>query len=195
MEEVKYQRFVFKEVQSIEVSIKVLDGYNKTRFSRKKNKDENTLLEAAKFAHDNELIYFATVIENENPFAHLEINKAFFRVYFLDELNRNYMSYDFIGKSDLIDWQKEILENKLFLSTVNVWEFNKENEKAFKTFSYIFKPNGQVTVVERNLLSNEQITSEAKDKIDVSANWEDYPEFGAYKNLIKKERGIKSLTV
>ena len=195
MKEFKFQRWMhFKEMQDIATSLKVLDGYNKTRFNRKFNKGEDTLLESAKYAHNNDMVYFVTVLENDIPISHLEVNKAFFRVYFLDELNRNYMSYDFIG-NDLSGWRVEIPKDKLFLSKITVWTYENDGDKKINISDYIFRPNGQVTIIERNLLTNERIEKQAKDKIDISANWEDYPKFGEYDNLIQKERGVKLFTV
>ncbi|WP_228530382.1 hypothetical protein [Tamlana sp. I1] len=172
------------------LSIEVLDGYNKTVFNKRKEKNEALLEESAKYAHDNNLIYFVTVFDNETPISHIETNKGFFRVHFLDNLKRTYMSYAFNGFDDSSKWQKEIPENKLFLSTVNIWEFKDDNEKAYKTVSYVFTIDGQLTIIERNTQTNEQIEKQSKSKVDISSNWEDYPKFGYYEGLIEKERGI-----
>ncbi len=186
-----YQRWTRrKKIQSVPLSIEVLDGYNKTVFNKRKEKNEALLEESAKYAHDNNLIYFVTVFDNETPISHIETNKGFFRVHFLDNLKRTYMSYAFNGFDDSSKWQKEIPENKLFLSTVNIWEFKDDNEKAYKTVSYVFTIDGQLTIIERNTQTNEQIEKQSKSKVDISSNWEDYPKFGYYEGLIEKERGI-----
>lgn len=188
MKKVYFQRWVFGKIQDIETSIKVLDLSNKTKFSRKKRKDEQLLLEAAKYAHDNQLLYFVTISDDENPSCYLEINKAFYRVNFFDEYNRIYMAYTFLGKDDVAEWRKNY-DNRLFLETIMFWEFEGNTENMIKITDHIFKPNGTFVMVERDLINNEQITSEAEDKIDVTANWEDYPEFGKYDSITRIERG------
>ena len=178
-----------KKEQSIRNTLSQLDLYNKTDYLSNKNIDSALLEEASSFAHEKQLVYYVTIFQEETPYCFLEINKGFFRVCFLDEFLRKYMSYDFT------DNFKEINSKKLFLNSMTFWEFKTSTDKINKITNYIFKPDGQFTIVEKNLLTNEQITNNAKGKIDISANWEDYPEFGNYKSLIKKERGLNSLSV
>ena len=173
-----------KVEQPIESALAKMDGFNKTRYGKKKVIDENLLNEAAKHAHENGLVYYSIVFENEKPYCFLEVNKGFYRVCFLDELLRKYMSYDFT------DNFKEVKADKLFLSSITFWEFEGSTDKMVKITDHIFKPNGSFHMIERDLIANEQIDSEAKNKIDVSSNWENYPEFGRYESLIRKEREI-----
>ncbi len=187
MKKVYFQRWVFGKMQDIETSIKVLDISNKTKFGRKKEKDEQLLLEAAKYAHDNQLLYYVTIFENEKPYCYLEINKGFYRVNFLDQYCRTYMAYTFLGTDDIAYWRKDY-GNRLLLETIMFWEFEGSTDKMLKITDHIFKPDGSFHITERNLITNEQTDSEAKNKIDVSANWEDYPEFGKYDSLIRTER-------
>jgi hypothetical protein len=171
-----------KAEQPIESALAEMDGYNKTRYNRRKIKDENLLLEAAKHAHDNGLVYYSTILDDEKPYCFLEVNRGFYRVSFLDELLRKYMSYDFT------DNFKEVNADKLFLISITFWEFEGNTDKIIKVTNYIFKPDGTFITIVRDIIANEQINSEAKNKIDVSTNWEAYPEFGKYESLIKKER-------
>ena len=182
MSKIYFQRWGWGKMQDVETSIKVLDGYNKTRFKRKNKNDEKRLTEAAMYAHENELIYFITITKNDNPYCYFEINKGFYRVCFLDEHLRKYMSYDFT------DNFKDANPDKLFLSSITFWEFDGSSDKMTKITDHIFKPDGTFLTIERDLVSNEQINSEAKNKIDVTANWEDYPDFGQYDSIIRKER-------
>jgi len=76
------------------------------------------------------------------------------------------------------------------LSTVNIWEFKDDNKKAYKTISYVFTIDGQLTIIERNAQTNEQVEKQVKGNVDILANWEDYPKFGYYERLIEKERGV-----
>lgn len=187
MKKVYFQRWVFGKIQDVQTSIEVLDGYNKTKFSLKKNKDKQLLLEAAKYAHNNQKLYFVTILENEKPYCYLEINKGFYRVNFFDELSRIYLAYTFLGEDNLFEWRKNY-GNRLLLEDITFWEFEGNTDKVIKTSNHIFKPDGSFHMIERDLITNQQMDSEAKNKIDVSSNWEDYPVFGDYKKLIVKER-------
>jgi len=187
MKKVYFQRWVFGKMQDVQTSIDVLDGYNKTNFGFKRKKDEQLLLQSAKYASDNQLLYFVTVFENEKPFCYLEINKGFYRVSFLDDKLRTYMSYDFYGKDINVSWRKEY-GNRLFLEKTIFWEFKGNTDDIIKITDYIFKPDGSFHTIERDLINNEQVDSEAKNKIDISSNWEEYPAFGKYDSLIKIER-------
>ena len=171
-----------KKEQSISNTLAQLDLYNKTEYSKNKLIDPELLERAAKFAHDNQLVYFVTIFENEIPYCYLEIDNGFYRVNFLDENIRLYMSYDF--RDDFSSGEP----NKLFLSNVTFWDFEGNTDKVLKITSHIFKPNGTFHITERDRITNEQIDSEAKNKIDVSQNWEEYPKFGDYDLLTRKER-------
>ncbi|WP_369049322.1 hypothetical protein [Tenacibaculum sp. UWU-22] len=192
MRNLYFQRWGWGKMQDIETTIKSLDIANKTKFSRKKNKDEQLLSEVAKYANDNQLLYFVTIYENERPYSYIEINKGFYRVNFFDAYNRVYMAYTFMGKDSIAEWRKNY-GNRLFLETIMFWEFEGDTDKMVKITDYIFKPDGSFHITERDLITNEQIDSDAKNKIDVSANWEDYPEFGSYDSIIRKERGIEPI--
>ena len=71
-----------KAEQPIESALAKMDGFNKTRYGKKKVIDENLLNEAAKHAHENGLVYYSVVFENEKPYCFLEVNKGFYRVCF-----------------------------------------------------------------------------------------------------------------
>jgi len=81
----------------------------------------------------------------------------------------------------------------LFLSQIFFREFQGASDKTVKNANYIFKPDGSLHITEIDFVTNEQLNREAKEKIDVSANWEDYPAFGKYDSIIRKERGIQFL--
>ena len=194
MKKIKYTNWwaFEKKEQSIESALAKMDLYNKTRFGRRKVIDENLLLEAAILAHEKSQIYYVIIYENEKPYCHLEINKGFYRVNFLDQYYRTYMAYTFLGKDDIAEWRKSY-DNRLFLETIVFWEFEGNTDKMVKITDYIFKPDGSFHITERDLITNEQIDSEAKNKIDVTANWEEYPEFGKYDSLIQKDRNVISI--
>ena len=191
MKEVYFQRFVFQKIQDIVTSIEVFDGYNKTFFRRKKVKNIDTLLESASHAHNNKLIYFVTITENQKPYCAIEINEGFFRVNFIDEFLRNYMSFDFVGNIANINikWRQGIPVDKLFLNRVLQVEFDGQSEIIDKTTDFIFHPDGTFHITKIDVKSKMQTDSKANHKIDISNNWEDYPKFGNYESIIRKERG------
>jgi hypothetical protein len=185
MREIKFTNWwaYKKQGSDIRKTLSQMDLHNKTDYSMQKVLDENLLVEAAKSAHNNQMIYFVTVFENDKPICFLEINKGFYRVNFLDEHLRNYMIYDFYGSNYV-----EVYADKLFLGQIVLTDFKGDTDKVLKITSHIFKADGSFHITERDLTTNEQIDSEAKNKIDVSQNWEEYPEFGKYDLLTRKER-------
>ena len=61
-----------------EEALKVLDGYNKTRYSRRKNK-EGLLELASREAHEQQEVYFATILnEDDSPYCAIESNVGYF---------------------------------------------------------------------------------------------------------------------
>jgi hypothetical protein len=178
----------YKELAPWQTTLRQMDTHNETKFGKKKIQDELVLEEAARYAHDNEMIYYVTILEDEIPVNYLEINKGFFRVGFLDNQLRDYMNYTFYGKE--LGFWRENYGDKLFLEDIWLKEYDDDTDTILKITQFKFKPDGTFTIDERDEKTNEQILSEAKNKIDTSSNWEDYPAFGYYESLIRKERGI-----
>ena len=168
----------YKELMPIKNTLRQMDAQNGTTFLQAKDHNEELLKSAAKEAHENKGLYYVTIFDKSVPAYFLEINKDFFRVNFLDEKQRIYLSYDFQGISN----------KKLFLTSVFFWEFIGDTDKKKSTTNYLFKENGYLTIIETDSKTRKQIIKEAKNKIDVSENYEEYPEFGNYDFLIKKER-------
>ena len=62
----------YTELQSEEDTLSRLDGYNKTRYSRRK-KQEGLLELASREAHEQQNIYFATILnEDDSPYCAIE---------------------------------------------------------------------------------------------------------------------------
>jgi len=181
MIEVKYNAWsrAKRKVRPEIDTIKHLDAYNKTRYARKKDL-EGVLTEASKFFHENRKIYFATIYNKNKPINFLEINNDFVLVGFLDELNRQYMDYVFY----------EVEPNKLSLKKAQYWEFVGDTDEMKTSERYSFTQDGGLIIEEADILNNVIETKEATQKVDVSGNYEAYPEFGQYEALIKKERGL-----
>ena len=79
-----------------EEALKVLDGYNKTRYSRRKKK-EGLLELASREAHEKQEVYFATILnEDDSPYCAIESNVGYFGVDFLREEDlENFLIYTF----------------------------------------------------------------------------------------------------
>jgi hypothetical protein len=178
----------YKEFAPLKTTISKLDRWNKTKFGKRKILDETVLEESAKYAHDNNLIYLVTILENEKPTNYIEVSPNMYSVRFYDELNREYMIYQFYGEEN--GFGRANYGDKLFLESVMIREFKGNTDEIIKVIDHIFKPDGTFKIIENDSIKKEQITSEAKNKIDVSANWETYPAFGNYENLIIIERGL-----
>jgi hypothetical protein len=157
-------------------SLYQLDGFNKTRYSRRKNQ-EGLLEVASREAHENKQVYFATVFDGETPYCFLECNQGYFYVGFLDDKLRVYLDYIF----------DELSSNKLFLKEVSIFEF--DNNEIIKRTDYKFTPNGDFRIIVYE--NNEQETLTAQEPLSskiVEHLWVDYPTFGQYDELIKLDR-------
>ena len=133
--------------------------------------------EEARSHHEKRELYFATLYEDDDPYCFLEINNDFFSVSFLDEHNREYLSYEF----------NEYEPGKLFLVEAQHWEYDGDTDTKLHTELYRFNQTGKVRLRKVDLKTNEMNLSES-DGVDVSKNYEDYPEFGEYEKVIVKER-------
>lgn len=131
--------------------------------------------------------YSIVVGENkEHPFCFLEVGVTRILVGFIDENKREYLSYDWIRESN----------GKLFLNTGAYFEYgvNKHGDDEISVLTeYVFTVEGQLKIITSDNRTNQREVLTAKNKVDVSGLWEDYPEFGCYDNLIKIERLPKDL--
>ena len=85
----------YTELQSEGDTLYRLDGYNKTRYSRRKNK-EGLLELASREAHEKQEVYFATILnEEDSPYCAIESNVGYFGVDFLEEDLENFLIYIF----------------------------------------------------------------------------------------------------
>lgn len=133
-------------------------------------------------AHNRRQPYCLTYLENdgETPYCFLEINNKAFFVGFLDSLKRLYLSYSF----------HEDAPDKLFLYKATYFEYEKDTDTCIKMTDYTFSNEGDLKIIKTNNTDNTREILDAKNKIDVSTHWEDYPEFGKYEKLIIKDRSL-----
>jgi hypothetical protein len=133
--------------------------------------------------HNGRKLYYVVIYnDDDEPYCFLEINNTFLRVGFLDDSDRLYMDYIF----------EEYEAGKLFLGEAQIWDYEGDtDEKVFSTF-YGFKQDGSLKIIKTDIRTREAEILDAKNKIDITANLDVYPEFGKYLKLIRIERGLKT---
>lgn len=139
--------------------------------------------EARKF-HDRGLPYTVLIGSDSTPSHFIEVTKkaGWVSVGFLDEELREYLLYSF----KLLD------SEQLFLSMAVYREFalNEGEGAGFMNVSngttYLFNEDGNTVVREEQF--NPHLLEESLTTVDVVGNYDQFPEFGKYDSLIRKER-------
>jgi hypothetical protein len=134
--------------------------------------------EQARQAHTKNEAYTVLVGNTERPTAVIDIAPStnFVGVTFLDDLQREYLSYNF-----------KILEpNQLFLSMATHREFTKDSDKVDSGSSYIFNLDGKLAIMKQSI--NPINLEEFESTIDISGNYEIFSNFDEYDHLLKIER-------
>ena len=130
----------YKELQSEQVSLSNLDGYNKTRYSRRKKK-EGLLELASREAHEKQEVYFATILNDDgSPYCAIEFNAGYFGVDFLGEDFDNYLIYTFR------DFTQE--GKTLFLDTIRLQPKNPQDYDTIYSFMFYFNEDKTWGVVK-----------------------------------------------
>ncbi|EPJ3208758.1 hypothetical protein JGC44_01795 [Salmonella enterica subsp. enterica serovar Derby] len=138
----------------------------------------------AKKKHSHGMPYTALIGSDVKPSHVIQVTKnaGWISVGFLDEELREYLLYSF----------KVLDDERLFLSMAVHREFAEiEGEGAgFLNVSngttYIFKEDGSAVVREEHF--NPYKLGESQTTVDVTGNYDQFPEFGKYDSLIRKER-------
>lgn len=159
-----------------------------TQWSRHYNHPIKVLTEEqARAAHENGQLYTVLVGNPDRPQCFLECTA--FRsvgVEFLDDALRTYLDYSF----------QEMRRGELFISMSRRLHFPNETDLADRATVFYFETDGQLAIVWYQANPN-GIGSKIVDKqqriVDVSRNWEPYPEFGHYQGLATLDRGTPLL--
>ena len=94
-----------------EATLSQLDGYNKTRYSRRKKK-EGLLELASREAHEMQAVYFATILNDDgSPYCAMESNVGYFGLDFLGNKYENYLLYEY---------REDEHSGKLFLKVITL---------------------------------------------------------------------------
>ena len=166
-------------------ALKVLDDYNKTRYSRRK-KQEGLLELASREAHEKQEVYFATILNDDgSPYCAIESNAGYFGVDFLGEDLDNYLIYTFR------DFTQE--GKTLFLDTIRLQPKNPQDYDTIYSFMFYFNEDKTWGVVKYK--GGVGTWSDSVERAEIPLSEEDYsklclsyPEFGEYDQLIRLDR-------
>ena len=167
-------------------ALKVLDDYNKTRYSRRKKK-EGLLELASREAHEKQEVYFATILNDDgSPYCAIESNVGYFGLKFLQSNYIHYLTFQY---------QEERNQNgKLFLTAIFLYECNPGTDKRIRRidFSYTHQGGFSTVIYQGEMIKGtyEEITAEHPpiSKEELEKLWVDYPKFGEYDQLIRLDR-------
>ena len=169
-----------------EEALKVLDGYNKTRYSRRKNK-EGLLELASREAHEQQKVYFATILnEDDSPYCAIESNVGYFGLDFLRDNYDDYLTFQYHSYPDY--------PGKLFLRGIFLFECKSGTTEKLRRIDCSYNLDGSFRKVlyqgeaydgTYEIIKTEHppISSEELEKL-----WLDYPKFGEYDQLIRLDR-------
>lgn len=150
--------------------------FGKSWFRAKKRLTELWDEKKAKLAHEERKPYVALIEKSRQIFCFIEANNDYIGVGFLDSAVREFLSYQF----------QEVEPGRLFLSMATHREFDGATDRVKCGTTYYFKPDGCVTVESEDVVTRQVITK--KKMVDVTNNWEPYPNFGDYQSLARIER-------
>ena len=176
----------YTELQSEGDTLYRLDRYNKTRYSRRKNK-EGLLELASREAHEQQNVYFTTILnEDDSPYCAIESNVGYFGLDFLRDNYDDYLLYSY----------REYNEHprKLFLKAIFLYECYPGTAKKMRRIDYTFALDGSFkTVIYQGEAYDgtfEMITTEHSpiSAEELELLWVDYPKFGEYDQLIRLDR-------
>ena len=167
-------------------ALKVLDDYNKTRYSRRK-KQEGLLELASREAHEKQEVYFATILNDDgSPYCAIESNAGYFGLNFLQSNYIHYLTFQY---------QEERNQNgKLFLTAIFLYECNPGTDKRIRRidFSYTHQGGFSTVIYQGEMIDGtyEEIIAEHPpiSKEELEKLWVDYPKFGEYDQLIRLDR-------
>ena len=152
----------YKELQSEDSTLFRLDGYNKTRYSRRKKK-EGLLELASREAHEKQEVYFATILNDDgSPYCAIESNVGYFGLNFLQSNYTHYLTFQYHSYPDY--------PGKLFLRGVFLFECKPGTTEKMRRIDCSYNLDGMSTTTN-SLLFCLLITFNIPLKI-LSKSWE-----------------------
>lgn len=176
----------YTELQGEESTLSRLDGYNKTRYSRRRKK-EGLLELASREAHERQEVYFATILnDDDTPYCAMESNVGYFGLDFLQDNYADFLTFQYRSDSEH--------KGKLFLKLISLFEcYPGTTEKKIRIdFRYtkqgdysslLYQGESYDGTYEEIRTDYPPISAEELEKL-----WVDYPKFGEYDQLIRLDR-------
>lgn len=127
-------------------------------------------------AYINQQLYTVLLGSLKTPRCFIESTGDAIGIGFLDNLLREHMSYEFQEKK----------HGTTFLSMATERKFKEDTDEVIWGITYYYDEDGHVSIEEEDFVTN-TLTS-AETYLDVSSNWEPYPEFGEYESIARKDR-------
>ena len=178
--------WVGNHINTEEATLSQLDVYNKTRYSRRKNK-EGLLELASREAHEKQEVYFATILnDDDSPYCAIESNVGYFGLDFLRDNYDDYLTFQYHSYPDY--------PGKLFLRGIFLFECKSGTTEKLRRIDCSYNLDGSFRKVlyqgeaydgifEIIKTEHPPISSEELEKL-----WLDYPKFGEYDQLICLDR-------
>jgi len=135
-------------------------------------------VERARKAHEDRSLYTVLIDSVSHPSAFIELNGSFAGVSFLDSKLREFLAYEF----------RETEPGKLFLAMATYRMFAGDMDKVISGTSYFFKKDGHATIRKQSFIP--PTLEQAETLTGISGNYEAYPPFGEYEDLLVLERSI-----
>jgi hypothetical protein len=145
-------------------------------FRAKKILSEALTEEEAQRAHNTRVLHTALIGDQHRPECFVEVTGDSLGVGFLDRLIREHVSYNFV----------EALPGRLFLSMAVRRRYVADTDVVERGASFVFKEDGTVIVHRERFIAH--VLERADITVDVTHNWEAYPQFGSYSSLIQRTR-------
>lgn len=132
--------------------------------------------EAAFGLHASRQPYWALIGASASPTEAISLDGGDVAVYFLDEDRRPHFLYSF----------EEVSEGRLFLSQIMFYEYDDGGARPTRTVVMKFSPDGTMDISEMDKKKGELV--EKSGKVNASSHWEEYPAFGDYRGVLRRER-------
>ena len=132
--------------------------------------------DTAREAHGGRRPYAAVISTGAVPSVFVEFNDSYVGVGFLDRQLREELMYQFQERSP----------GRLFLTMAVHRDFEGSSDRVVKGSSYSFNEDGRVTIEDEDFVGGKVAKSERK--ANVRGNWEQYPAFGDYGSITRRER-------
>jgi hypothetical protein len=138
-----------------------------------------TEAEARKRHEKKGALYTVLLGDSARPSTIIEIvSLDSLQVEYYDESLRRVGYYQFVIQSN----------GQLFMVAAGFNQFDGDNRMPIWSRRLSFKPNGQVMSFEEDHIRDPGMETVVEKTVDVSLNWEPYPEFGDYASIARFHR-------